>query len=214
MQNWTRLYSYSHDYQNLLYNFYSKHHVAFLTTYWNINKEETIWDDEYMLGGSYERTGDLSGMRWDKYLLLPVYFPEEISVAFDGSESGYNKEQESSIVIPSSYGITPYPGDIVKLEQQFMNPTNNTYPTFIVSGIEIHPNTEYRFWKMKINVFQSEPSSSVENQTQDAYVFFDYDKKIHTLDEGIALARLMEKDEELKGRLRNIWDPNSGFFST
>jgi len=214
VQNWSRLYSYIHDYQNLLYNFYSKHHVAFLTTYWNINKDETIWDDEHMFGGAYERTGDLSGMKWDKYLLLPIYFPDEITTAFDGSETGYNKEQESSIVFPSSYGITPYPGDIVKLEQQFLNPNDNTYPTFVVGGIEVHPNTEYRFWKLKIQVFQSEKTAAVENQTEDVFVFFDYDKKIHPLDDAIALAKLMEKDETLKGRLRNMWDPNSGFYST
>ena len=213
MQNWSRLYSYIHDYQNLLYNFYSKHHVAFLTTYWNINKDTTIWDNEDIFGGSYERLGNLSGMKWNKYLLLPVYFPDEITTSFDGSDTGYNKEQETTIVIPSSYGITPYPGDIIKFEQQFLNPINNTYPIFIVGGIDIYPNTENRFWKMKVQVFQSEGISAIENQTENIFVFFDYDKKIYTLNESIVLIKLMEKDEELKARLKNMWDPNSGFYS-
>lgn len=213
MQNWNRLYSYIHDYQNLLYDFYSKHAVAFLTTYWNLNRQDTIWDDESLLGGAYERLGDLTGIKFNKYLLLPIYFPDEISSPFEGTEIGQNKEQETTIVFPSTYGINPYPGDFVKLEQQFMRPTNNTYPIFVVGGVEIHPNTDRRFWKMKIQVYESETTEQLDNQTEDVFVFFDYDKKIHPLEEAITLARMMEKSATLKRRLKDMWDPNTGFYS-
>ena len=53
MQNWTRQYSYIHDYQNLVYDYYSKHAIAFLTTYWNIDSDNTVWDNTDMLNGSY-----------------------------------------------------------------------------------------------------------------------------------------------------------------
>lgn len=212
MQNWTRLYSYIEEYQKLLYDVYSKHAVAFLTTYWNINKNVTVWDDENLFGGSYERVGDLTGMKWDKYMTLPIYFPDEISIAFDGSELGQVKDQETTIVIPSTYGITPYPGDMVKLEQSFLRPNDDKYPIFVVSGVEIHPNTDRRFWKLKLKVFESRSVEELDLQTEDTYVFFDYDKKIHTLDEAIELADLLAKDEELKERLKNMWDPDRGFY--
>jgi len=212
IQNWTRLYSYIEEYQNLLYEYYSKHAVAFLTTYWNINKDVTVWDDKNLFGGSYERVGDLTGMRWDKYLVLPVYFPEEISVSFDGQETGQIKDQETTIVIPSSYGVTPLVGDVVKLDQQFLRPYLNTYPIFIVTGVDIHPNTDRRFWRLKIKVFESRTVDEMELQTEDTYVFFDYDKQIHTLQESLDLAEMLAKNEELNQRLRNMWDPNIGFY--
>jgi len=213
MQNWQRLYGYIHEYQNLVYDYYAKIGVAFLVTYWNINKDKTVWDDDQILGGSYERTGSLTGIKFDKYLLLPVYFTDEINTGFDATETGQNKEQETTIVFPSVYGITPYPGDIVKLEQAFMRPTNNVYPLFIVTGVEIHPNTDRRFWKLKIKVYQSKVISDVDDQVEDVFVFFDYDKKIHTLDEATILAKMLDKNEELRGRLKGMWDENSGFFN-
>lgn len=213
MQNWERLYSYIHEYQNLVFDYYSKHAVSFLTTYWNINREETIWDDEKLFGGSYEILGDLTGLRWNKYLLLPVYFIEDINTSFDGTETGLNKEQTTTIVIPSSYGITPYPNDIIKLEQQYMMSTNpNVFPIYTVTGREIHPNTDRRFWKLHLKVEQSMTTIDVDSQTEDSYVFFDYDKKIHTLEEATTLARMLSKNEVLRDRLSKLWDENSGFY--
>jgi len=211
IQNWVRLYHYIHEYQNLVYDFYSKQAVAFLVTYWNLDRTATIWDNRDMMGGAYERTGDLTGLKFNKYLLLPIYFPEEINTAFDATEHGQVKEQETTIVIPSTYGITPYPGDFIKLEQQFLCPSNDTYPIFIVTGIEIHPNTERRFWKLKVKVYQSVDIQVIENQTSGVFVFFDYDKNIYPISEAMYLSTLLSKAEELKGRLDKSWDPLTGF---
>lgn len=212
MQNWERLYDYIHEYQELVLDYYSKHGVAFLTTYWNINKDTTVWDDTQMFGGAYETTGDLSGIKWDKYLLLPVYFADEISTAFDGSETGLIKEQETSIVFPSIYGITPYAGDFVKFESEFLQSTNDTYPLFEITGIEPFPNTEKRYWKLKCKVFQSKGIEKLEAKTENTYVFFDYDKKIHTVEEATTLARMLAKDEELKINLVDMWNDNAGLI--
>lgn len=214
MQNWDRLYSYIHEYQNLVLDYYSKHGVAFLTTYWNINKDKTIWDKQQLFGGAYEISGDLSGIKWDKYLTLPVYFAEEISTGFDGSETGLIKAQETSIVFPYLYGITPYAGDIVKMEQQFLQPKNDSYPLFKVTGVEVYPNTEKRYWKLKLKVHESKNIEDIDDQVADKYVFFEYDKKIHTLDEAKTLARMLAKDEELKTNLVDMWNDNSGLLES
>ena len=68
IQNYSRIYDYIHEYQRLVYDFYSKDVVAFLTTYYHINTESTIWEDENLFGGSYDRVGEYSGVKWDKIL--------------------------------------------------------------------------------------------------------------------------------------------------
>lgn len=217
-QGWTRypefraLYGYIHEYQNLVYEYYSKHAVAFLTTYYHINKDETIWEDEKVFGGAYEQVGNLTGIKRDKFLLLPIYFPEEITTSFDGQDIGLIKDNETSIVFPSTYGITPLNHDIIKLEQAFLRPTNDVYPTFQVTGVEIHPNTDKRYWKLKLQIFQSRTLTEVESQVLNTYVFFDYDKKLHTLSASNFLTKMLYKHDLLKSQLSRMFDNNSGFY--
>jgi len=212
MQNYERMYDYIHEYQKLVHDIYSKDGIAYLVTYYNINKDETIWEDIDLLNGSYERIGELSGTKWNKILLLPVYFSEQISTSFDGEDIGYNKDNQSSITIPSSYGITPYPGDIIKLEQEYLNPNNDTYPLFIITGVEISSNTERRFWKLAIRNYQSMSTDDIEPQVENNYVFYEYDKTIHTLVNAQILAKLMNKSETLKSNTADLIDSNSGFY--
>lgn len=212
MQNWERSYGYIADYQQLVYDYYSRTGVAFLVNYYNIAVDNTVWDDEYMMSGAYQHLGDLTGVKFNKYLLLPVYFIEEITTVFDGQETGYNKMTETAFVIPSSYGLNPYPGDLVKLEQSYLRPINNTYPLYIVGGVEIHPNTDKRFWKLKIKPYHSSDTHEADHQVENTYVFFDYDKKIHTLTDATTLAKMLYKNTQLRSRLENLWDPNTGFF--
>ena len=42
MQNYERMYDYIHEYQKLVHDIYSKDGIAYLVTYYNINKDETI----------------------------------------------------------------------------------------------------------------------------------------------------------------------------
>jgi hypothetical protein len=213
IQNYSRIYEYIHEYQNLLYDYYSKHVVAFLTTYYNLNVCETIWEDEDLLGGAYEQVGDLSGIKRNKILVLPVFYSEEISTSFDGQDIGYVKENETSFVIPSTYNFKPYPNDIIKLEQDYLSPNNDTHPLFIVTGIEIHPNTERRFWKIRCKTFQSETLDSVEEQVVNTYSFVEYDKKIHSLADSQFIARLIYKHTTLlKPNLENLYDSRCGYY--
>lgn len=215
IQNYERLYNYVHEYQNLLYDYYSKHVVRFLVTYYNLNVDETIWEDEDILGGAYEQTGDLSGIKRNKLLLLPVYYPEEITTSFDAEEVGYNKNTETNIVIPSSYGFKPYPHDVIKFEQEYLKSSNDTFPLYTVTGVEIHPNTDKRYWKLKCQVFQSETLSSVDAQVINTYSFVEYDKKIHTLSNSQFISKLLYKDSLLAPVLKNtLFDNRVGFYFT
>ena len=212
IQHYERIYDYIHEYQNLVYEYYSKHVVSFLVTYYNLNIDQTIWEDEDIMGGAYEQVGNLTGIKRNKILLLPIYYIEDITVQYDGQETGYNKDTETTFVFPSAYNFKPYPNDIIKLEQSFLRPTNDTYPLYIVTGVEIHPNTDKRFWKIKCQVFQSETLPSVDAQIENIYSFVDYDKTIHTLEDAQFMSRLLYKDSNLKEILKGLFDDRVGFY--
>jgi len=215
MQNYERLYEYVHEYQKLLYDYYSKSVVRYLVTYYNLDIGQTIWEDEDVFGGAYEQTGDLTGIKRNKILLLPVYYPEEITTSFDGEEIGYNKNTETTIVIPSTYNFKPYPHDIIKLEQEYLQPKNNVYPLYQVTGVEIHPNTDRRYWRLKCQVFQSETLEAVDAQVENTYSFVEYDKQIHTLADAQFISRLLYKDSLLKPILKDtLFDNRVGFYFT
>lgn len=212
MQKYERIYDYIHEYQNLVYEYYSKHVVSFLVTYYNLNIDETIWENEDVFGGAYEQVGDLTGIKRNKILVLPIFYIEDMTNSFDGQETGYNKESETTFVFPSTYDFRPYPHDIIKLEQNFLRPSNDTYPLFEVTGVEIHPNTDKRFWKLKCQVFQSETLESVDKQIANVYSFVEYDKKIHNIPDSQFIARLLLKDDNLKPTLNDLHDDRVGFY--
>jgi hypothetical protein len=212
MQKYQRLYDYIHEYQGLVYDFYSKDAVAFLTTYYHIDTDETIWEDENLFAGSYDRVGEYSGVKWNKVLLLPVFFIDEINTPLDGQDIGYVKENQTSFVIPSTYGITPLPNDKLKLEQEYLRPTNNIYPLFNVGGVEKSVNADRLFWKIIVQLEQSVTETQLNQQVESTYTFFDYDKKIHTLDDSSFMTRLLSKNETLRATAKNSFDNNSGFY--
>jgi hypothetical protein len=212
-QKYSRIYDYIHEYQRLIYDFYSKGVVAFLTTYYHINTEETVWDDENMMGGAYDQLGELSGIRWDKFLLIPVYYIEEVQTPFDAQETGLIKENETQFVIPSSYGFTPLVNDKFKMEQEWLKPTNDTYPIFNVTGIEKSVNADRLFWRLKVEVFQSATQTQLDLQVVDVYTFYEYDKLIHTIDDAQFLTNLLTKNDTLRDRCKQeLFDCNSGFY--
>ena len=213
VQKFTRLYDYIHEYQRLIYDFYSKDVVAFLCTYYHIDSEETIWEDENLMGGAYDRVGEYSGIRWNKILTLPIYYIEDISTIFDGQEIGHIKENETRFVIPSTYNFTPLPNDKIKMEQAYLRPTNDTYPIFNVSGIEKSVNTDRTFWKLKVDVEQSVTENDLDSQVLDTYIFYEYDKTIHELEDASYLTKLLIKNKTLRTRCKNqLYDDNSGFY--
>ena len=209
---WLRIYDYINEYLELVYQFYSKDAVAYLVTYYNLDTENTVWEDEKLKGGSYDLVGDYSGLRWKKILLLPVYFPEEISTAFSAEERGYIKENTTTIVIPSTYGITPYAHDLIKLSQNVLRPTNDVYPVFEVTGVEKSVNTDFTFWKLRIEIHEGTKITEVENQVSEVLTFYEYTKKIYSLASAAFLSKLTTKAKTISERLKTFYDKNSGLY--
>ena len=212
-QKFQRIYDYIHEYQRLVYDFYSKDVVAFLTTYYHIDSTNTIWDDENLMGGTYDRIGEFSGLRFSKILLLPVYYSEEMTTTYDAQEIGYIKDGDTSFVIPSSYGFVPLPGDKIKLEQEYLRPTNNIYPIYNVSGVEKSSNTDRVFFRLKIRVEQSITESQLDEQVSVLYSFFEYTKQILPIEDAQFLMQLLSKNEDLRKCVKdNLYDNRSGYY--
>jgi len=213
IQNYERLYEYIHEYQYLLYDFYAEHAARFLTTYYNMNLEDVVWDNDQIYGGTYESVGELSGIKRNKILLLPVYFPEEMTSMFEADEIGYIKNSETTIVIPCKHGFRPYPGDMVKFEQDYLRQKNDIYPIYRVTGVEIHPNTDKRFWKLKLKVYQSRTTEELESQVVNTYSFVEYTKQIHRIKDAQFISKLLYKGSLLSTTLKNkLFDNRVGFY--
>jgi|GEM_PF-1347810 len=216
MQFYTRLYEYIYDYQRLVYDYYSKTATAFLVTYYHLDTDQTVWDSTKLTGGYYEKIGDLTGVRWLKILLVPVFFVELQTGDLSGEDIGMVTDKETSIVIPSSYNIFPYPNDIIKLDQSYLQPSRpkDIYPIYVVSGIEKSTGLPITFYKLKVVVEQSRTTTEIDRQVSNTYSFFEYTKHVYTVADTIFLTRMMFKSQALKGRLKNLFDDNSGFYFT
>jgi hypothetical protein len=215
MQLYTRLYDYIYDYQKLIYDYYSKTATAFLVTYYHLDLHETIWDSTKLTGGYYEKIGTLSGVKWNKILLLPVFFIENLSGELSGEDIGLVNQKETSIVIPSTYNFRPHFNDIIKLDQTYLQPNRekDVYALYVVSGIERGTTPLPRsFYRLKTVTEQSRTTTEIDQQVSNTYSFFEYTKFIYTVPDTIFLARMMLKNQVLKARLNNMFDQNSGFY--
>jgi hypothetical protein len=211
MQNYNRINDYYVDFWKTLYDFYSKHGQAYLVTYYNIDSEETVWDNENLMGGYYEKIGQYSGVRWKKILTLPVYFIEETDTIFDGQDIGVVNEGKTGFAIPSSYGIHPYPNDIVKLYQNYIQ-DDDRYALYVVTGTQKQTTGDKTFWKLSCSVEQSRTTTELDRQVSENLIFYDYDKKIHQLSESISMTKLLSKNEIIRGNLNKLFDQNSGLY--
>ena len=214
MQNYERQYDYIYEYWSLIYDVYGKHAIGYLTTYYNLDIAATVWDNENLMGGYYEKIGTLSGVKWNKYLLVPVYFITETDTIFDAQDIGYVNEGSFECVIPSVYGITPYPNDIIKLDQTYIvnNPNQDTYAIYTVTGVQKQSSADKTYWKLKLTVEQSKTTTDVDLQVSNNYIFYEYDKKIHSIADSQTLTRMLSKSSTLRLNLKNLYDSNSGLY--
>jgi hypothetical protein len=211
MQNYNRINDYFQDYWTLLYDYYSKHGQAYLVTYYHIDTEETIWDNVDLMGGYYEKIGQYSGVKWKKILTLPVYFIEETDTIFDAQDIGVVNEGRTGFVIPSSYGFTPYPNDIIKLYQNYLQ-EDDRFSLYVITGTQKQSSGDKTYWKCVCNVEQSRTTSELDLQITDLLVFYDYDKKIHQISETVSMTQILSKNQLIRENLKNLYDQNSGLY--
>ena len=182
-----------------------------MVTYYALDQPNTVWDNEHLMGGYYEKIGLLSGLKWKKILLFPVFFITETDTIFDAQEVGLITAGEITFVFPATYGINPVPNDILKLYQNYIQ-DDDRYALYIVTGTQKQTSGDKTFYKCSAKVEQSRTIDDIEPQVSEQLVFYDYDKKIHQVDEAATMTRLLSKNSKLRENLNNLFDQNSGLY--
>ena len=176
MQNWLRIYHYPRDFLELTYRYYAAHGRAYICTYYRLDIPSSGLDLDMLDAGAYETTGDLSGLRWEKIAMLPIYNTEQIQPIFTADERGFGKfDQNSTFNIPSIYGIVPTAKDFVIFDETIVNQDgeNATSPVYQVVNFEKATNVYITFWKMNIRESYHH-KDEIEAQSREAFSFFDY----------------------------------------
>lgn len=212
MQNYKRIFDYYYEFWKTIYEVYARHGLAYKVTYYRLNQDTTIWDDDTIFSGPYEFVGTYSGVKWDKILFLPIYFVSETLSQWDAQPEGFVNASEIDIVIPSDYGFTPVPGDMLKLDEYVIDTERDNNPIFIVSGMKKQTHQNLAYWQLHCNLYESKTTEDLDLQTQETLIFYDYDKKIHTLNDSISLTRMLNKNKTVRDRLKNLYDANSGLY--
>ena len=190
-QNSIDYHNYINEYQELVYQYYSKEYVSYQVIYYNIDKDESIIDKDILEGGSYSLVGELSGWKWKKIYFLPVFFIEPITnLTYESTERGLIQEAETSFVFPSSYGITPNEQDLVYFPT-ILNPKDDqNNPIFIIKSIEEDIIARVHFYKCTCNILKYD-RKDIDKQVSKSYIFVDYLKRIYPIDIGKSLIELI-----------------------
>lgn len=209
MRTWNRIYNYPKDYIEFVHKYYVDSGVAYLCSYYAIDLPNSIYDDDELAGGSYELIGSLSGMKWNKIALIPLYFSEQISVPFTADERGFGKfDQTGSFVLPPSFEFSPSIHDFVVFKRPELGEEEPTH-LYEVINFEKSTNTEKAFWKINIKIFnrnQSELDLQINNQ----YTFVESEKKIYLSTNGLFIYKLLQKNSELT--LNSKFNENAGLY--
>lgn len=211
-QKWFSLNNYPLDYYELLFLYYATCGRSVPATYYSLDLNNSIYDKTVLEGGSYELMGSLSGLLWNKILLLQVYQPETIPLNFTADEKGFGKfDQTTTIWIPSIYEIRPQVHDCIYFDhiERRENQFKAKQPLYEIVNLEKTTNAENTFWKLSIK-----PSHysklDVDKQLCGNYTFIDYEKKIYKTQDAILLAKVADKNHSLEGN--NFYNNNCGLY--
>jgi len=223
MQKWFSIREYSHDYLQSVYRYYADCGISYICTYYHLYLPTSTFDADVLDAGSYELTGDMSGMRWNKILLFPVYNIEQIQNQFTADEKGFGKfDQVSSFNFPSIYGISPQIHDFVQFEETILNDNNDQYnlgiidndhssnlPIYQIINFEKATNTSVSFWKCNLKISHYK-EQELDQQINNNYTFLDLEKRIYESSDAAMLYSILEKNKSLDGNI--YYKPDSGFY--
>jgi hypothetical protein len=215
---WIRKYNYIEDYFYTVYDYYSRVYPAFPVTYYATDHNETIWDDEYLNAGTYEHrgVGELSGQKWKKINMLPVFSIDQITPTQESNEKGINYEDSMTtrIAFPSVYGLKPYEDDAVDLSFGLKNPDMNIKNMYSINKVDISHHGDYlQFYicNIKISNFSK---TDIEKQISNHWLFYEHEKSILPLDNSQILLMLQERSIELSNDINNNFSSSGVFLNS
>ena len=158
IQPWIRRTNYFQDYFETLYETYIREYPAYFISYYSIDRDNTIWEDDTTIAGSYEKhgVGTLTGVKFKKIFMFPVFGIQAVEPTPDSSEQGglsYYQSMPTTISFPSVFGIKPVEGDVVDLNFGYKSPSIKIDPIYVVGSINLsHSGQFYQMYQCNLQV--------------------------------------------------------------
>ncbi len=209
-QKWYTYYEYPLDYFELMYQYYAASGIRTPVTYYALDIPNSIIDDKVLVGGTYEKFGELSGWKWKKINMLPVYNFEQVQLMANAAELGVEFDSTTSFYLPSIYEIQPHVHDYIAYDylqnrgDQFGQQIN----MFEVVNIEKTSQSKITFWKATVQTVGD--GQYLDSQLSGNYTFIDYEKKIYETRNAINLQKLLLKNTRLG--INDYFDRPSGLY--
>lgn len=210
---YARRYNYIQDYFRFAYETYISYYPAYPVNYYSLDRNEGVYDDEYLMAGSYEKfgVGELSGMVWNKIYSLPVYNITQITPNQESGEKGltYSSSLNATLCIPQVYGLEPCQWDVLDINYGFDGiDRNQTKPLFTVNKIDLAHHGEYlKLYQLSIQVapFGLE---QLEQQISNYYKFYEPTQDIKPLTNVTMLYNILNRSEDLTDKINNCFYDN------
>lgn len=166
---------YVEEYKKLTYEQYAKEHIVIDCTYYHLDKDESVYDPNYM--DTYRPDGKLTGLKYSKIHNLAVLFAQNATPhALNSSDHGLNfMEQQTSIVIDTVCGLHPHPGDRVIFK------ISNDYSTWVVSNVTKSGTFDITYYQCQLKQEMFNYNFEKENVLNQEYQYDEFTKRIYSI---------------------------------
>ena len=220
MEAYLRKFNYISDYYNTVYGYYSKHFLnGYPVTYFSIDWDASVVDKTQLKAATYEKfgVGELSGLKFKRILMLPVYAIQQVQPNYSADQRGYTMtdSERTEFAFPSDYGIKPYPWDVIHFSQEFMKtsntPSKDIDPLFVVMNVNkaTHGDKTHHQCPVKVAPFKR---TDLLKQVSSTYMFLEFTKKVHRVDTANLLLKLQKKNKIIKNKLDSSYKQSTGFY--
>jgi len=215
---WLRRLNYIEDYFSYVYELYADAYVnAYPVTYYSTDVPETVWDDDGIMAGSYEKqgVGELSGVMWKRISMLPVFGVEQVQPQESTDERGgitYNQSVNTQIIFPSLYGLNPLENDFVDLSYGYKRDEPKMNFLYTVSNINLaHQSEFFQIYQCQLKM-TPHTLDELEQQVSSDWMFYEHEKMIVPLGNAQLLLKLQEASRAATETLNGLFDNHSGFY--
>ena len=181
-------------------------------TYYSLDIENSLIDEDKLVGGPYETVGQLSGLKWRKYLNVPFSNVEQLPANVTADEKGVTSSDKiTSMRIASNTHIECHAHDFLcftDLKDSSTYKLRNP-PLFEVINVEKSPDFDVTFYKISCKISYI-PMNNIDEQVDGLFNFFDYEKKLYGIDDSICMQQIIEQVQF--GVCNKFFNKNTGLY--
>lgn len=195
-----------HDYGQYFQNYYNEYfdfNHAYICTYYHVNMEASLFDNDLEAGSYDQLVGDHSGYVWDVIYSFPIFTIDKVDFRVQMDEQrGVFQELETTISFPSMFGLEPMFGDVLIFEDIHNPALKRVY--YVSTTLEKSIPGNKTYFRVGLKGYNILDWNQFYSQVNDSYIFVDIFSSIYELDLGLSL--LAAKD--LLYTLENKMDLN------